>query len=71
MKKIKGELKVHYILVKYKKKRSYEILTEISEHVTLVQLMDSLRNMNHAISVAGYWKFESNYKIALKLNRES
>ena len=50
---------------------SYDILTDISEHVTLVQLMDYLGNVNHAISVVGYWIFDSNYKKALVLNRES
>ena len=50
---------------------SYDILTDISEHDTLFQLMDSLHNLNHAISVVGYWIFESNYKRALVLNRES
>ena len=58
----KGEPKVHYSLVKYKKKGSYDILKDISENVTLVQLMDSLGNVNHAISVVGYWIFDSNYK---------
>ena len=66
--KIKREPKVHYILRKYKKKGSYDILTNISENVTLVQLMDSLENINHAISVVGYWIFDSNYKRALVLN---
>ena len=33
--------------------------------------MDSLGNVNHAISVVGYWIFDSNYKKALVLNRES
>ena len=33
--------------------------------------MDSLGNMNHAISVVGYWIFEYNYKKSLVLNRES
>ena len=47
----------------------FYILTEISEHVTLVQLMDSLGNVNHAISVVGYWIFDSNYERALVLNR--
>ena len=61
-KKQKCEPKVHYILVKYKKKGSYNILKDISEHVTLFQLMDSLVNANHAISVVGYWIFDSNYK---------
>ena len=50
---------------------SYDILTYISEHVNLVQLMYYLGNVNHAISVVEYWIFESNYEKALVLNRES
>ena len=50
---MKGEPKMHYILVKYKKKQSYDILKGISENITLVQVMDSLENVNHAISVVG------------------
>ena len=57
--------------MKYKNMRYYDILTDISEHITLVQLMDSWGNVNHAISVVGYWIFESNYKRAFVLNRES
>ena len=41
---------------------SYNILTDISEHVTIVQLMDYLGNDNHAISVVGYWIFDSNHE---------
>ena len=33
--------------------------------------MDSLGNVNHDISVVGYWIFDSNYKKALVLNRSS
>ena len=33
--------------------------------------MDSLGNMNHAISVVGSWIFESNYERALVFNKES
>ena len=66
--KIKGEQKVYYSPRKYKNKGSYDIMIYISEHVNLVQLMDSLGNMNHDISVVGYWIFESNYKRALVLN---
>ena len=51
---LKGEQRVYYSLRKYKKMGSFDILTDISEHVTLVQLMDYLCNMNHAISVVGY-----------------
>ena len=32
--------------------------------------MDSLGNLNRAISVVRYWIFDSNYKKALVLNRE-
>ena len=39
----------------------YDIMTDISEHVTLVQSMDSIG--------VGYWIFESNYKRELVLNR--
>ena len=46
---------------------SYDIITDISEHVTLVQLVDSLVNFNHTISVVGYWIFDSNYKNHLYL----
>ena len=68
---MKGEPKVHYGLVKYKKKGSYDILKDISEIFTLVQLMDYLVNVNCDISVVGYWIFDSNYKKALVINRES
>ena len=33
---------------------SYDIMTDISEYVTLFHLMDSLGNVNHATSVGGY-----------------
>ena len=61
---------MYYILRKYDNKGSYDILTDISENVTLVQLVGYLGNLNHAISVVGYWIFVSNHKIALLLNRE-
>ena len=49
---------------------SFDILTDISEHVALVQLMDSLGNANHAISVVGYWIFCSKYEREIVFNRE-
>ena len=67
--KIKGEPKVNYSLRKYKRKGSCDILTYISENVTLFQLMYSFGNVNNVISVVGYWIFDSNYKRALVLNR--
>ena len=68
---LKVEPRVYYSLSRYKKNFSYYILTDISEHVTLVQFMDYLVNVNHAISVVGYWIFDSNYETSLVLNRES
>ena len=70
-KRNRDEAKVHYNLIKYKKKGLYKILEDISEHFTLVQLMDSLGNVNNDISVVGYWILDSNYEKALVLNRAS
>ena len=70
-KRNKGKARVHYKLIKYKKMGDYKILEDISVKFTLVQLMDSLGNVNHAISVVGRWIFDSNYERALVLNRES
>ena len=62
---------MHYSLIKYNQKGFYKFLEDINEHVTLVQLIDSLVNVNHAISVVGYCIFDSNYEKALVLNRAS
>ena len=70
-KRNKGEARVQYKLIKYKKMGDYKILEDISANVTLVQLMDSLGNVNHSISVVGSWIFESNYERARVLNRAS
>ena len=58
-------------MIKYKKKGLYKILEDISDNFTLVQLMDLLGNVNHAISVVGKLIFDSNYEKSLVLNRES
>ena len=68
-KRNKGETRVHYKLEKYRKKGEYDILKNISANVILVQLMDSLGNVNHAISVVGSWIFDSNYERALVPNK--
>ena len=49
----------------------YKILEEISANFTLFQLMDSLGNVNHSISVVGSCIFDSDYERALVLNRAS
>ena len=52
-KRNKGEARVYYKLIKYKKKGDYNFFECISANVTLVQLMYSLGNVNHSISVVG------------------
>ena len=46
---------------RYRQKGEYDIFNDITANITLVQLMDSLGNVNHAISVVGSWIFDSNY----------
>ena len=69
-KRVKGEHNLYYSMKMYKKMGSFNIFNNISEHLTLIKLMDSIGNANHAISVVGYWIFESNYEKELVLNRE-
>ena len=58
---IKGEQHLIYNLKICQKNYAFDILNKISEYVTLVQLMDSLGNINHDIIIVGYWIFDSNY----------
>ena len=68
--KIKCEKNLQYNPTILKKNDDFDILIDISEYVTLVQLMESLGNMNHVISILGYWIFDSNYKKELFLTQE-
>ena len=58
---------LHYNIKKWGKQVSFYILRDISENVTFVQLMDSVVNVNHAVSIVGYCIFEYNYTKALSL----
>ena len=60
-----------FIITLGNKKFQFEILHEISEHFTLVQLMDSVGNVIHAVIIVGYWIFDSNYKKAFPLTLDS
>ena len=42
-----------YKLEQWNKTVTFSILYNISEYVTLVKLMDSLGNVNHAVNVVG------------------
>ena len=67
----KDEQNLQYNQTIKKKNDAFDNLIGISEDVTLVQLMYSLGNVNHAISVVGYLIFYSNYENALSLTQES
>ena len=56
---------------KWKSKGGFDILNDISENFNSVQLMDTLGNVNHAISIVGYWIFDSNYEKSLCQTGES
>ena len=57
-----GEQRLHYKIEQWGKQGTFDILRDISETFTLVQLMDTVGNVNHAVSIVGYWIFDSNYK---------
>ena len=67
--KIKVEYTLRYNLTIWKKEDAFDILNYISEDVTLVQLMYSLGNSNHATSIVGNWIFDSKYKKAIFLHK--
>ena len=67
--RIKVEQNLQYNMTIWNKNYAFDILNDISEDVTLVQLMDSLGNMNHAISIVGHWIFYSNYEKSLFLQK--
>ena len=67
---IKGEQRLKYNMNVWHKMDDFDIIKNISEYVTLIQLMESLVNMNHAISIVGYWIFDSNNEKELCLSQE-
>ena len=68
--KIKGEQNLRYNLTIWRGNDAFDILNDIGEHFTLVQLMDSLGNVNNAISIVGHWISDSKYKKSLFLTQE-
>ena len=54
--KIAGEQNLRNNLTIWSGNDTFDILNDISENVTLVQLIDSLGNVNHAIIIVGHWR---------------
>ena len=57
-----GEQHLRYNMREWKKKGVFDILNDISEKVTLVQLMDTIGDANHAIGILGYSIFDFNHE---------
>ena len=53
------EQPLHYNIKRWKKQGIFDIIHDISEIFTLVHLIDSVRNVNSALSIVGYWIFDS------------
>ena len=49
------------------KKGSLDDYSDIIDHVTLLQSMYSIENVNNFVSIFGNWILDSNYKKALIL----
>ena len=64
-KDIKGDHNLRYNMKIWQKIDTFDILKHVSEYVTLVQLMESLGIVNHAISIVGYCIFYFNCEKAL------
>ena len=58
----KGEQRLCLKINKWKVKGKFDILGDISENFTSVQLMDTVVNVNHAVIISGHWIFYFNYK---------
>ena len=54
----KFEHNIHYNTNQWKIKESFEIINNISVHVTLVQLMKTVGNVNHIASIERNWIFD-------------
>ena len=66
---IKSGQKLRYNMKVFYKKDAFGILNNIYGYVTLVQLMESLGNVNHVISIVGYWIFDSKFEKSLCLTQ--
>ena len=50
----KGEQHIHFNMKQWKVKGRFDIHNDISENVTLLKLMDTVGNVNNAVSIVGY-----------------
>ena len=60
-----------YDLAQCKTRVEFDILNDIRDLVTLVQLIGTADNVHHDVSINGCWIYDPNYKISLPLLKES
>ena len=51
-----------YEVKKRKRRNDFDIINDMSEYLTLIQLMDNLGNVSHAVTMSGVWIFITNKK---------
>ena len=56
----KVDQSICYKINECKVNRIFDIPNDISENCTLVQLMGTVGNVNHAVNIVGHWIFDSN-----------
>ena len=59
--KIKGEHRLRYNMGIWNRNYAFDILNDMIENFTLVQLMDTLGNVNRDISIVGYCIFDVSF----------
>ena len=67
----KGEHSIIYNIKLWNIKGDLETIKDISEHLKLVQLIETVGNVNHEVSIGRNWIFDSYYDKNLPLAKES
>ena len=67
----KGGKQHCYSLEQGKLASTFDIINDMSEYVTLVQLVDNPVNLSYAVAIPGVWTFDANYKRYLTLAKQS
>ena len=63
----KWEIRIFVIRWLNGEKSGFDILNDISDHVMLVQPIDTDSTVNHVVSIIRCWIYDYNYKRALPL----
>ena len=65
------EPRLRYTATFYVRDDQYDVVKEISKHITLLQLEDVKGSISHSCTVVGKWIFDSNFAYALPLSTKS